>query len=167
MTGKNGGCAMPDVQLNVWIDKQYKDQLEQWKTHENKPGMNVIVEELIKAEMARRSGKVIEQESLPVIREIVRAEVREATAELRRELRLDRELEQTAQRDYLRKSFDRIAGLTIHAIRNAGFAHRYGYALLAKLVSIEFAQKAQEDSRKKIERELLPHQARNTEQHIS
>jgi hypothetical protein len=163
MTGKNGGGLMPDVQLNVWIDKHYKDQLEQWKQHESKPGMNVIIEELIKAEMARRSGKIVEQESLPVIREIVRAEVREATAELRRELRLDREIEQTAQRDYLRKSFDRIAALTIHAIRNSGFAQRFGYALLARLVSVEFAQKAHEDAKKKVERQLLPRQEHETE----
>src|SRR5260370_24522265 len=135
---QRGGYHMYNVQLNVWIEKQYKDQLEQWKQDENKPGMDIIIEELIAAEIARRSGKVVEQQSLPVIREIVRAEVREATAELRRELRLDRELEQTAQRDYLRKSFDRIAALTIHTIRSSGFAHRYSFALLRKLVSIEF-----------------------------
>lgn len=155
---------MPDVQLNVWIDKKYKDQLEQWKQGENKPGMNIIIEELIEAEMARRSGKVIEQQSLPVIREIVRAEVREATAELRRELRLDRELEQTALRDYLHKGFDRIVGLTIHAIRNAGFAQRYGYSLLAKLVNPDFAQKVLEDAKKKIADQLLPRKVQDTRQ---
>jgi hypothetical protein len=155
---------MPDVQLNVWIDKQYKDQLERWKQADNKPGMNIIIEELIEAEIARRSGKVIEQESLPVIREIVRAEVREATAQLRRELRFDRELEQTALQDYIRKGVDRLAGLTIHAIRNAGFAYRFGYALLGKLVSLEFAQKMYEDAKKKNEAQLLPRKVQAPEQ---
>jgi hypothetical protein len=91
--GKNGGCSVTDVQLNVWIEKKYKDQLEQWKQDEHKPGMNLIIEELIEAEMARRSRTALEEHSLPVIRELIRSEVREANAALRRELRQDRELD--------------------------------------------------------------------------
>jgi hypothetical protein len=140
---------MSNVQLNVWIDKKYKDQLEQWKQQTNKPGMNIIIEELIEAEMARQSGKVIEQESLPVIREIVRSEIQEATAQLRRELRLDREIEQTALRDHLRKGFDRLAALTIHSIRNSGIGLRLTYTALAKASTPEFAKKAHNDAREK------------------
>lgn len=155
---------MSDVQLNVWIEKNYKDQLEHWKQTENKPGMNVIVEELINAEIARRSGKVLEQEALPVIREMVRAEVREATAALRREVRIDRAFEQTTLRDYIRKEFDHLAGLLVHTIRSSGYASHFSYALLSKLVSVEFAQLASDDARKKIANQLQPQKAYESEQ---
>lgn len=155
---------MPNVQLNVWIDKKYKDQLEQWKQDENKPGMNIIVEELIEAEIARRNGEIIEQNSLPAIQEIVRGEIQKAAAQLRRDLRQDREIEQTAQRDYLRKGFDRIAGLVIHAIRNSGFAQRFGYATLAKAYGPSFAMGIYEDSKERIERQLSPRKEQDVEQ---
>jgi hypothetical protein len=147
---------MPNAQLNVWIDQQYKDQLEHWKREDNKPGMNVIVEELIEAEIARRSGKIVEQQSLPVIREIVRSEVREATAQLRREVRLDRELEQTELRDYLRKSFDRLAGLSVQAIRHSGVSFRLAYSALAKLSSVDSARSVYKDAKEAVERQLFP-----------
>jgi hypothetical protein len=155
---------MPEVQLNVWIDQQYKDQLERWKRDDNKPGMNVIIEELIEAEIARRSGKVVEQQSLPVIQEIVRSEVREATAQLRRELRLDRELEQTELRDYLRKSFDRLAGLSVQAIRNSGIAFRLAYSLVAERVGRAGADNLLQSAREGVERQLFSRKERQSQE---
>jgi len=147
---------MADVRLNVWISEEAKDYLEQRKDHEKKPGMNIIVEELIRADMALRQGTKIEQQSLPAITETVRAEVRQATADLRRELRQDRELEHLAERDFLRKHVDRLAGLLVHAIRNSGIGRRLIYAMLAKAYGVPFALQAFEDAKEKVKTELLP-----------
>lgn len=158
---------MTDVRLNIWISEESKDYLEQRKDAESKPGMNVIVEELIRADMARRQGKVIEQQALPAITEIVRAEVRHATADLRRELRQDRELEHIAERDFLRKHFDRVAGLIVHSIRNSGIARRLTYSLLAKAYGAPFALQMFEDAKEKAKLELLPRKKDEQQEHVS
>jgi hypothetical protein len=150
---------MPDeqpVQLNVWIPKDLKDYLADRAKRDNKQGMNVVVAELIRQERAREQGEVIEQQSLPVLQEMMRQEIRQALAEHRRDVRDDRALEQEEQRDYLRKGFDRLASLTIHAIRNAGISRRLTYSVLAKAYGPSFAQSAFEDAKEKTQRELLP-----------
>ena len=145
-----------DVQLNVWIKKPYRDQLEQWKQDENKPGMNSIVQELIEAEIARRSGKVVEQQSLPVIQEIVRSEVREATAQLRRELRLDRQHEAQEARDFLLKQVNRMVGLLVMAIRHSSMGFHFLFEHLAQAYGRPFALKTYDEARDKTEQELFP-----------
>lgn len=150
---------MPDeqpVQLNIWIPKDLKDYLSDRAKRDSKPGMNVLVAELIRQERAREQGEIIEQQSLPVIQDIMRREVRQALAEHRRDLRDDRAIELDAQRDYFRKAFDRIAGLAVHAIRNAGISRRLAYTLLAKAHGSVFAQEVFNDAKEKVQHELLP-----------
>lgn len=116
-----------------------------------KQGMNIVVAELISQERAREQGEIVEQQSLPVLQEI-----RQALAEHRRDVRDDRALEQTEQRDYLRKGFDRMAALIVHAIRNTGISRRLTYAVLAKAYGPSFAASAFEDAKEKTQRELAP-----------
>ncbi|MBA2395802.1 MAG: hypothetical protein H0V70_24000 [Ktedonobacteraceae bacterium] len=144
------------VQLNVWIPKDLKDYVADRAKRDNKPGMNVLIADLIRQERAREQGEVIEQQSLPVLQEMMRQEIRQALAEHRRDVRDDRALEQEEQRDYLRKGFDRLAALTVHAIRNAGIGRRLAYAILAKAYGPSFAQSAFEDAKLKTQRELVP-----------
>ncbi len=152
------------VQLNIWIPKDLKDYLSERAKRDNKPGMNVLVAELIRLERAREQGERIEQQSLPVIQEMMRKEVRQALAEHRRDLRDDRAFELDELRDYFRKAFDRLAGLTVHAIRNAGIGRRLTYALLAKSYTPTFAQAIFDDAKEKIQRELLPKAKQEIEQ---
>src|SRR2546430_2716644 len=143
---------MPDeqpVQLNVWIPKDLKDYLADRAKRENKQGMNVVVAELIRQERAREQGEVVEQQSLPVLQEMVQKEIQQALAEHRREVRDDRIRELDAQRDYLRRGFDRMAALIIHAIRNAGIGRRLSYTLLAKAYGSSFATSALDDAKEK------------------
>ena len=77
-------------------------------------------------------------------------------ADHRRDVREDRALEQNEQRDYLRKGFDRMAALIVHAIRNAGIGRRLSYSVLAKAYGPSFAQSAFEDAKEKTQRELSP-----------
>ena len=158
---------MPDeqpVQLNIWIPKDLKDYLSERSKRDNKPGMNVLVAELIRQERAREQGKALEQQSLPIIQEIMRHEVRQALAEHRRDLRSDRVLALDEQRDYFRTSFDRLAGLAVHAIRNAGIGRRLTYTLLAKTYTPAFAQAVFDDAKEKIQCELLPKAKQEVEQ---
>jgi hypothetical protein len=148
---------MPDeqpVQLNVWIPKDLKDYLAERAKRDNKQGMNVVVADLIRRERAREQGEVVEQHSLPVLREMLRLEVRQALAEHRREVREDRALELDEQRDYLRRGFDRMAALIVNAIRNAGISRRLSYAMLAKAHGPDFAKSVFEDAKQKVQREL-------------
>jgi hypothetical protein len=145
-----------NVQLNVWIPKDLKDYLADRAKRDNKQGMNVVVAELIRQERAREQGEVVEQQSLPVLQEMMRLEVRQALAEHRREVREDRLLELDEQRDYLRRGFDRMAALIVHAIRNGGIGRRLSYSLLAKAYGSTFAQSAFEDAKEKAQRELAP-----------
>jgi hypothetical protein len=158
---------MPDeqaVQLNVWIPKDLKDYVSDRAKRDNKQGMNVVVAELIRQERAREQGGIIEQQSLPVLQEMIREEVRQALAEHRRESRADRLLELNEQRDYLRRGFDRMAALIVHAIRNAGIGRRLSYSLLAKAYGSTFAQAAFEDAKEKAQRELTPRTKQEDEQ---
>ncbi len=150
---------MPDeqlVQLNVWIPKELRDYVEDRKKRDNKPGMNIVIADLLRQERAREQGEVVEQQSLPILQEIIRKEVRQALAEHRRNVRDDREQEMEGQNTYLRKGFDRIAALTVNAIRNAGIGRRLSYSLLAKAYGSTFALSAYEDAKEKAQQELLP-----------
>ena len=142
--------------MNVWIPKDLKDYLADRAKSDNKQGMNVVVADLIRQERAREQGEVVEQHSLPVLQEMMRHEIRQALADHRRDVRDDRELEQSEQRDYLRKGFDRMAALIVHAIRNAAISRRLAYAVLAKAYWPAFAQSAFEDAKEKTQRELAP-----------
>ncbi len=158
---------MPDeqpVQLNVWIPKDLKDYVADRAKREDKPGMNVVIANLIRQERAREQGEVVEQQSLPVLQEIVRKEVRQALAEHRRDTRDDRAEEIEEQRNYLRKGFDRLAALTVNAIRSAGIGRRLSYSLLAKAYGSTFALSAYEDAKEKAQRELAPRAREEDEQ---
>ena len=160
---------MPDeqpVQLNVWIPKDLKDYLAERAKRDNKQGMNVIVAELVRQERAREQGEVVEQQALPILQEMIRQEVRQALAEHRREVREDRVLELDEQRDYLRRGFDRMAALLVHAIRNAGIGRRLIYALLAKQTTPDFALSVFEDAKEKTQRDLAPKAKQHDEQAV-
>jgi hypothetical protein len=96
-----------EKQLNVWIPEELKNYLAQRSDHEGR-GMNVIVAELIRKDMVQRQGEIVAENSLTVLREIVSAEVRQGCAQLRRDLREDRELEQEGQTEWFKKQFDRV-----------------------------------------------------------
>jgi hypothetical protein len=147
---------MPDKQLNVWIPEELKTYLSERANQEGR-GMNMLVADLIRRDMARRTGKAVEQQSLPAIQEIVRAEIRQAAAQLRHDLREDIKLDAVdVIHDQLRRGFDRLAALCVHAIRSAGICFRLVYALLAKAYGPSFAREALEDAREKVHRELFP-----------
>ncbi len=109
--------------------------------------------------MARRNGQLAEQSSLVVFREIIASELQKSSAQLRRDLREDREYEAESQFEWFKKQFDRLAGLTVMAVRNGGIARRLTYSMLSKTHGANFAKAAYEDAREKARQELLPRKA--------
>src|SRR5690242_17695253 len=94
---------MADKQLNIWIPEALRNYLAQRSEQEHR-GMNTIVAELIREDMARHNGELSEQSSLAVIRDIVASELQKTRAQLRLELREDRECEAESQLEWLKNN---------------------------------------------------------------
>jgi hypothetical protein len=117
--------------------------------------MNLISNDLLAHAIATRRGEVIEQQSLPVIREIVQTELKKALAQQRMDLREDIGLEMTNEIKAIHRASDnRLAALLVRAIRDAGIGRRLAYTLLARSFGPDFAAKAYTDAREKTGKEL-------------
>jgi hypothetical protein len=104
---------MTDKRLDAWIPEEYKTYLAERTEKESTP-MNQLVANLIRDEMARQQGAIIEQQSLPIIREIVSTELRKLRAELRAEIREDMALEFTNEFKAVQRASDnRLAALIV------------------------------------------------------
>jgi hypothetical protein len=138
-------------QLNVWIDGDLKDALSARAEREGKK-LKELVEHILRQDVARERGEIIEQQSLPVISEILESKLRKVTAQLRHDLREDMQLEVIQQiKTITRNSDNRLAGLIV---RDAGIIRRMLYALVAKTHGTDFASEAYESAREKAGQEL-------------
>jgi hypothetical protein len=142
--------------LDMTIRADLRDYVEEEHIRTGRP-MNYIVDDLLEFAIAHRRGEIIEQQSLPVIRDIVESALRRTKAELRAELREDMRLEiLEALKEIIRKSTDRVIALVLRAVRDAAIIRRLVYTIIAKAYSPEFAQHAYEDAREKAGKELRP-----------
>ena len=144
-------------QLNVWIDEDLREYVQQC-AEEERCGMNRIVERLIQKDKAERSGLLAEASTLDVVRGIIASEVQKANAQLRLELREDREYADESLREWLKKQTDRLGGLVVMAVRHASMGRRLTYSFLSKTHGTTFAKEAYENARVKVREELLPKQ---------
>ncbi len=141
---------MGDVRLDAWIPEELKAYLVDRAKRENR-GMDQVLADLLRQEQAREQGAVIEQESFPVLREIVQTELRKTAAQLRSDLRDDVSLDMKA---FHTKSDNRLATLIVRATRDAALARRLIYTVLAKAHGPEFAQRAYETATERVGKEL-------------
>jgi hypothetical protein len=149
------------VQLNVWISVEAKNYLDERYKREGLH-RNEQIEALIRQDMAVRSGEIIEQDSLPVISEIVEAKLQKHFAHFRTDLRQDMQFEILEPvKTVIRSSDNRLAGLIVRAVRDAGIIRRFLYALVAKQFGAAFAKEAHHDAKEKAGQELA---ARTTAQ---
>jgi hypothetical protein len=145
---------MPDKQLNVWISEEAKNYLAERARREDRP-MNMLVEELIRQDAARHNGEIIEQQSLPVMSELIETKLRKAIAQLRADFRDDLRLDiLESMKTVIRSSDDRLASLIVRAVRDAGIIRRLLYALIAKTFGPEFAHEAYENAKARAGQEL-------------
>jgi len=145
------------VQLNVWISEEAKGYLDERYQQEGRH-FNEQIEEYIQHAMAVHRGELVEEQSLPVIREVVDSTLRKYTAQLRTDLREDLRLEILEEvKTITRNSDNRLAALIVRAVRDAGIVRRVLYALVAKTFGSAFAQEAYENAREKAGQELTAH----------
>ena len=126
-------------QIGHRVENNLKDGLSD-QAKRSKKSEATLLEEYIAAGLARDNGQLIEQNSLPALREAVRSEFNACMDQLYE--RLSHDLQQSA-----RKSDDRLAALIVKAARSAGIAQRMLFSLASKLVNYEFAMKIWESAK--------------------
>jgi hypothetical protein len=142
------------VQLNVWISGEAKQYLDERFQQEGRH-LNEQIEAYIRQDMAVHRGEIVEQQSLPVIREMVDTTLRKYTAQLRVDLRDDMRLDIVEPlKTVSRNSDDRLASLIVRTVRDTGIIRRLLFALLAKTFGPEFAAEAYENAKAKSGQEL-------------
>jgi hypothetical protein len=151
------------VQLNIWISKEAKEYLDERYEREGVHRYEQI-ESYIRRDMAAHRGEIVEQQSLPVISEIVDTTLRKYTAQLRADLRDDMRLDiLEPMKTVSRNSDDRLASLIVRAVRDAGIIRRLLYALMAKTQGPEFAREAYEKAKARSGQELAARTKANKE----
>lgn len=145
-------------QMDVWIPVELHGYVAQRAKQEHR-GMNQVIADLIRQEMAREHEAVFERQTMGVLQELVVAELRQANAQLRRDLRSDREQEAEAQRDWIHRQVDRLAGLMVMAVRSSSIARRLTYVLISKAYGPPFAKLSYDNAKEKAHQELLPKKA--------
>ena len=145
---------MTEKRLDVWIPEELKTYLYERAERENK-GMNLVIADFIREAQAREQGAIIEQQSLPIIREIVRSELRLQLAELRSNLRDDMLFECTHRlKEVIQKNTNRLAALIMRPARDSAVVRRMVFTVLAKAYGRDFAQEIFEDAKEKVGQEL-------------
>ncbi len=134
-------------QIGLRVEAHLKDGLIDQAERSNRAA-TALLEEYIAAGLARDNGELIEQNSLPAIREAVRSEFNACMDQLYE--RLSRDLQHSA-----RKSDDRLAALIVKAARSAGVAQRMVFSLASKLVNYEFATKIWESAKEQTGKALV------------
>ncbi len=146
--------------LDVYVKADFRDYVGDESERTGRP-MNAITDDLLETAIALRRGEIVEQQSLPVISEIVYTALRRHKAELRNELREDMRAEIVdAIKDAINKSTNRTVALVIRTVRDASTIRRLVYTLIAKAYSPDFAKRAYEDAREKAGQELSPRSSR-------
>lgn len=148
-----------EVQLNVWIPEDLRNHVAQ-RAKDEKRGQKAIIADLIREDIARRNGELVTQNALVVVQEIIAAEIRQAHAQLHRDLREDREQEAETFFERLKKQFDRLAGLTVMAVRNGGITRSLTYTSLSKAYGSEFAKQVYDHAREKAHQDYCPKRLR-------
>lgn len=148
---------MTKKQIGFRVEAHLKDGLDAQAERSGRPA-TTILEEYMAAGLARDSGELVEQHSLPAIRIAVREEVARSMQELYQQLSAD--LQKSA-----RRSDDRLAALIVKAARYSGIAQRMIYGLLAKTVNPDFANRAYEDAKEKTGKDIVrPDEPRASEE---
>lgn len=137
---------MPKERFDIRIRPDLRRQLDAQAAHNG--GITALAERYFTEGLARDSGSLIEQSSLPAVRTAVREEFNACMDQLYE--RLSRDLQQSAK-----KSDERLAALAVKAARSAGIAQRMVFSLASKLVNYEFAMKIWESAKEQTGKALV------------
>lgn len=143
-------------QIGLRVEAHLKDGLDERAQSTGIPATSIL-EDYMAAGLARDSGELIEQNSLPAIRAAIREEMAKAMQELYAQLSAD--LQKSA-----RRSDDRLAALIVKAARYSGIAQRMLYSLTAKMVTQDFAAKMYEAAKEQTGKDIArPDETKPTE----
>lgn len=132
--------------LDVYIKAELRSYVTEESERTGRP-MNAITDELLTFAIAYKRGEVIEQQALPMIREVISTALHKHRAELRAELHED--LVDTL-REATHKSTERLVASVTRTIRDVSTTKRLVYALMARTCSPEFARETYEAAREKV-----------------
>ncbi len=140
--------------IHVSIDENLKHILDQKSKREGRT-LTAIVEEWIQQDAAHEQGEVLERQSLPLVRETIREEVRRSNAELYNKLHdaMIREI-RDALKEYMVQGNTRLAKLITRTVRDSGIIRRLVYAFLSKTHGKVFATKGYEHAEQQTLKEL-------------
>lgn len=145
---------MQKDRLNIYINPTLSATIRELAGNEEQK-ISKLAEELLEIGLSVKRGEVIEQQSLPVIRDIVQSELRKATAQLREGFREDMSLEFTNEFKAVQRASDnRLAALLVRACRDSITGRRLIYTLLAKMYGPDFAMLTYETARERTGKEL-------------
>jgi hypothetical protein len=145
---------MGEKQLNVWIDSHLKDALAE-RAKREKRSLTDLTEAILQQDMARKNGEVVEQQALPILREIVAIEVRKGMTQLLNDLRDEIHLDLMDEiKTVIHHSDDRLAKLIARAVRDTGMSRRLAIAHLSKAYGPDFARSAYEGAMEDVGKEL-------------
>jgi hypothetical protein len=154
---------MGEKQLNVWIDSDLKNALAE-RAKREKTSVTDLTEDILRQDMARQNGEVIEQQSLPIIREIVAMEVRKGLAQLLSDLHDEMHGALMAEiKTASDHSDDRLTKLIVRAVRDAGICRRLVIAHLSKAYGPDFARSAYGSAQEDAGKELAGRVTANTQ----
>lgn len=135
--------------LDVQIQSDRYDYIKEVSDLTGIP-MNVIADELLALGMSIKRGELIEQQSLPVIREIVHSELRKQLTDLRMHMREDLVMEFTTELKAVQRASDnRLAALLVRIGRDAHIALRLVFSQLALAYGRPRAMEVYEDAKEK------------------
>lgn len=143
------------VQLNIWITKEAKQYLDERYEQEG-CHLKEQIEEFIRKDMAIRRGEVIEQQSLPLINELIEAKLRKHLAQLRTDLQDDLYRDIVAEiTDTIERQTTKIGKIATRAARDGGINRHMHFTSLSKAYGPEFAEKAYKDAKEQTNAELM------------
>ena len=145
-------------QLNLRLDPATCDLIDELAEGKH---INAFMEELVQQEVARRKGELIEGRLLPLLREMIQQEFHRVIAQLHTDLQEDLSRMTQWHADHIvgeakyreRQNTDRLAALTIRAIREGGISRRMLFTYLAK-EDHQFAMEVYEDAIAKVGKDL-------------
>jgi hypothetical protein len=130
-------------QLNIWIRTETKTALEQQARLEHR-SMAAIVDELIQSYTSHQQGDQVENQGLPLIREVVVTEIRRALAQHRLDLNEDMQLViLEAIKLHIHQGVEQLTRIIEPAVRLGRINRRLIYALISHAYGEEVAM--QED----------------------
>ncbi|MBO0783268.1 MAG: hypothetical protein J2P37_31015 [Ktedonobacteraceae bacterium] len=147
---------MQKERLNVYLNPDISSAVRALAGDEEQ-NISTVAQELMTLGLSIKKGEIIEQQSLPVIRDIVQYELLQAMTQLRLAWKEDmRQIVIEEMKATARKSDNRIMGFLARLLRDSGIIRRLVYALLLHFIGEKNALIVYKDAQEKAGRDLAP-----------